>query len=62
MKETEKLLKPILAKSAWRKPGEWSIAVSAETPREFRGLKNMAATCYINSLMQQLYLLREFRE
>lgn len=28
MKETEKLLKPILAKSAWRKPGDWTIAVS----------------------------------
>jgi uncharacterized UBP type Zn finger protein len=26
------------------------------------GLKNLAATCYINSLLQQLYNIKEFSE
>jgi len=62
MQEISKLFVPILSKSAWRRSGEWAITVSNDQPREFRGLKNMGATCYINSLMQQLFHLKEFRE
>lgn len=61
MQEISKLFVPILSKSAWRRQGEWAITVSNEQSRELRGLKNMGATCYINSLMQQLFHLREFR-
>ena len=29
--------------------------------RQFAGLKNQGATCYLNSLLQSLYMIPEFR-
>jgi len=32
-----------------------------QNPHLFTGLKNLAATCYINSLLQQLFFIENFR-
>lgn len=34
---------------------------SIRDPREFAGLKNQGATCYMNSLFQTLYMIHDFR-
>jgi len=35
--------------------------LTKQNPHLFTGLKNLAATCYINSLLQQLYFIEDFR-
>ena len=35
---------------------------SKERKRKYIGLANQGATCYLNSLMQSLYMTAEFRE
>ena len=43
-----------------------SLDPSALPPKsksvEYVGLKNLGATCYINSLVQQLFMIKPFRE
>ena len=47
--------------STWRKTDDWSIQpVKQVTGHTFTGLKNLAATCYINSLLQQLLFINSF--
>ena len=51
-----------LAKSTWRKQYEWFVrSFVKRDPSEQVGLKNLAATCYINSLLQQLFFIKKFR-
>jgi uncharacterized UBP type Zn finger protein len=42
---------------SWRRQDEWSITLIKQNPHKFTGLKNLAATCYINSLLQQLFFI-----
>jgi uncharacterized UBP type Zn finger protein len=46
--------------SSWRKTEEWSISPVKQVYHEYSGLKNLAATCYINSLLQQLFFIESF--
>ncbi|KAA0188934.1 hypothetical protein HAZT_HAZT007000 [Hyalella azteca] len=43
---------------------EWEYlpAVGPRPPKGFVGLKNAGATCYMNSVLQQLYMIRQVRE
>lgn len=51
---------------AWRteKVADWNIdsEISEENVREYVGLVNMGATCYVNAVVQQLFMLVGFRE
>ncbi len=46
--------------SSWRKTEDWSISPVKQLSHEYSGLKNLAATCYINSLLQQLFFIESF--
>lgn len=50
----------MMAKGAWRKQFDWSIEPVEIINKKFTGLKNLAATCYINSLLQQLFYIKNF--
>lgn len=54
---------PIITKGTWRKQYEWYVRSFKKRDKNAEvGLKNLAATCYINSLLQQLYHIKEFSE
>lgn len=46
--------------SSWRKTEEWAVSPVKQVTHTFSGLKNLAATCYINSLLQQLFFIDSF--
>jgi uncharacterized UBP type Zn finger protein len=48
------------AGSSWRKTEDWQIQPVQQVTHTFTGLKNLAATCYINSLLQQLFFIESF--
>jgi ubiquitin C-terminal hydrolase len=50
----------MMAKGSWRKQHDWQIEPVQFINKSFTGLKNLAATCYINSLLQQLFYIRNF--
>lgn len=50
------------AGGSWRKQDEWSITPIKQVTHKYTGLKNLAATCYINSLLQQLFFIENFRD
>ena len=58
---SERIVETMRAGGSWRQPDEWSIAVMKHEQHTFCGLKNLAATCYINSLLQQLFFIDDFR-
>jgi len=49
-----------MSKGSWRKQFDWSIEPVEFVNKKFTGLKNLAATCYINSLLQQLFYITSF--
>jgi ubiquitin C-terminal hydrolase len=40
---------------------KFSVRKTIEKPQKYRGLVNQAMTCYLNSLLQTLYMTPEFR-
>jgi uncharacterized UBP type Zn finger protein len=49
-----------MKKGQWRQQEEWSISPIPLVKKQFTGIKNLAATCYINSLLQQLLFIDNF--
>ena len=40
----------------------WKINLSKDEKSNFVGLKNMGCTCYMNSILQQFFMIKELRE
>ena len=54
---------PIMQKGSWRKQFEWYVkSFKKRKAEDSVGIKNLAATCYINSLLQQLFHIRQFSQ
>lgn len=52
---------PMMRKGSWRKQYEWYVrSFQKRGPQSNVGIKNLAATCYINSLLQQLFYIPQF--
>jgi uncharacterized UBP type Zn finger protein len=53
-----------LATGNWRKNTyySWSLEQPKNGKKYFCGLENLAATCYINCLFQQLFMINRFRD
>lgn len=47
---------------SWRKQDAWWLAPTKQVSHKYTGLINLAATCYINSLLQQLFFIDTFRD
>lgn len=53
--------------TSWRtqRPADWNIAVNDKQERSatgYVGLKNIGCICYMNSIMQQLFMITPFRK
>jgi ubiquitin C-terminal hydrolase len=48
--------------SVWRLKKDWNVALDEKRKGGFVGIKNLGATCYINSLLQQLYFTSKFTQ
>jgi ubiquitin C-terminal hydrolase len=58
-------LKFLTSSAALQLKNTWSLQVSHDLRRpniQFSGLKNQGCTCYLNSLIQQLFMSRNFRD
>ncbi|EGR28119.1 ubiquitin carboxyl-terminal hydrolase family protein, putative [Ichthyophthirius multifiliis] len=62
-------IKKFIQQSFWRikQKINWQIRIEQEQQNEqntnqFVGLKNLGSTCYMNSLIQQLYMIKEFSQ
>lgn len=45
----------------WRYTNRWAISVSPEGKQQYCGLINPGCICYMNSLLQQLFMIDDFR-
>jgi ubiquitin C-terminal hydrolase len=49
----------IMEKASWRKQNSWFVKIQNKRDKDAKvGFKNLSATCYINSLLQQLYYIQ----
>lgn len=59
-------LKNYISETFWRTPrkGDWSISVHQQerSLTGFVGLKNIGCICYMNSIMQQLFMIPTFKK
>ena len=46
----------------WRTNNNWEIESRDSSKGKYVGLKNMNSTCYLNSIIQQLFMIPSFRE
>ena len=46
----------------WKKNKEFEIDFNSKEKNEFIGLKNMSSTCYMNSILQQFFMIPMLRE
>lgn len=60
---TDKLV-PFLQRNKYRKNSilNWNLHFENNEKKIFVGLQNLGATCYINCLFQQLFMIKSFRE
>ena len=52
----------MILKNRKMKKKNWEISYIDTSKREFVGLKNMASTCYMNSILQQFFMIPMLRE
>lgn len=57
-------ISPKLQTAEWRRNvfSSWSLEQQKREKRFFCGLENLAATCYINCLFQQLFMIKRFTD
>lgn len=57
-------IEPKLRHADWRRNtySFWSLEQQKKEKKNFCGLENLAATCYINCLFQQLFMIANFRD
>lgn len=55
---------PKLQTAEWRRNSysSWSLEQQKKQKKYFCGLENLAATCYINCLFQQLFMIKRFTD
>lgn len=45
----------------WRNSAYWNVLVENEVKAKYVGLENPGCICYHNSLMQQLFMIQDFK-
>lgn len=57
-------ISPKLQTASWRRNvfSSWSLEQQKKEKKFYCGLENLAATCYINCLFQQLFMIKRFTD